>query len=143
MAATLHLEVATPERLLLKEEVTEVQVPAANGAIGVLPEHAPLLSELGSGELIYTPVGSPRKFMAVAEGYVEVLPDRVRVLAFRAEFADEIDVRRAQEALKRAEERLARPIADLDTARAINAMRRAQARLAAAEHAGIAPAAKR
>ena len=75
--------------------------------------------------------------MTLTGGWAEVLPDHVRVLAASAEFADEIDVARAQEALSRATERLLHPAADLDTARALNAMQRAQARLATARHSGI------
>ena len=137
MADTLLLEVATPERLMLEEQVAEAEVPASDGALGILPEHAPLLAELGTGELSYTAPGSPRRHMAVSDGWVEVLPDRIRVLALRAEFGDEIDTARAQAALKRAEERLASPKENLDTARALNAMKRAQARLACARHSGV------
>jgi F-type H+-transporting ATPase subunit epsilon len=135
VSGTLTLEIATPERPLLKEQVTMATIPGANGALGILPEHAPLLSELGSGVLSYTPAGSQTKYMSVSGGYLEVLPDHVRVLAVSAEFADNIDMKRAEEALKRAEERLAHPVPDLDVARAINAMRRAQARLEASRHA--------
>lgn len=137
MADSLLLEVATPERLMLHEQVTEAEVPAADGALGILPEHAPLLSELGVGELNYTPVGAARRHMAVGDGWVEVLPDRIRILALRAEFGDEIDVARAQASLKRAEERLASPMENLDVARALNAMKRAKARLACAQRSGI------
>jgi F-type H+-transporting ATPase subunit epsilon len=137
MAATITLEVVTPERLLLREQVTEVQVPGANGELGILPQHAPLLSDLGTGELSYVPVGGSRKFIAISDGWVEVLPDRVRVLARLAEFADEIDVIHAQESLKRAESMLLNPKEDLDVASALNAMRRAQTRLNAAEHSGV------
>lgn len=133
MAGMLLLEVVTPERPLLREHVQDVQVPAANGAIGVLPEHAPLLSELGSGCLVYTLEDGRKKGMAVSGGYVEVLPDHVRVLAHVAEPADEIDVKRAEGALKRAEERLLHPNESLDVARALNAMKRAQTRLEAAQ----------
>jgi len=132
MAATLRLEVATPERLLLKEQVTQVEVPGANGAMGILPEHAPLLSELGHGPLTYTLENGQKKCMSICGGYVEVGPDLVRVLADCAEKADEIDVKRAEKALMRANERLMNPTAELDVARALNAMHRAQARLAAA-----------
>lgn len=134
MAGTLHLEIATPERLLVNEEVTEVTIPAANGMIGILPEHAPLLSELGIGELSYTmPTGRRRAF--IAGGWVQVLNNDVRVLADRAEDIAEIDTKRAEEALKRAQERLNAPAsAGLDVARAINAMKRAEARLAAARN---------
>ena len=128
------MEVATPDRLLLKEQVSEAQIPGAEGMMGILPEHAPLISALGIGELSYN-VAGVRRWMAIHGGLVEVLPDHVSVLANKAEFADEVDVKRAEESLKRANERLLNPKADLDTARALNAMRRAQARLGCASHA--------
>lgn len=132
MAGILHLEIATPERLLVKEDVTEVYIPAANGMIGILPEHAPLLSELGVGELTWV-TSSGRHTAFVAGGWVQVLNNDVRVLADRAEHIAEIDTVRAETALKRAKERLAAPAsAGHDVARAINAMHRAEARLAAA-----------
>jgi F-type H+-transporting ATPase subunit epsilon len=135
MAGSLLLEVATPERMLLKERVSEVEVPGANGALGILPEHAPLLSELGPGTLKYTPEGAPySKWLSIMGGWVEVLPDHVRVLATAAEFADEVDVKRAEEALHRANERLLHPMPGVDIARALAAMQRAQARLEAARH---------
>lgn len=134
MATTVRLEVATPERLLLKEQVTQAEVPGLEGALGILPEHAALLSELGCGPLSYILENGQKKFMSICGGYVEVGPDFVRVLANRAEAADDIDVKRAEEALKRANERLLNPTADLDVARALNAMRRAQARLDVASH---------
>ena len=101
--------------------------------IGVLPEHAPLVSELGCGPLTYTLETGQKKSLSICGGFLEVLQDRVRVLAQRAEFADEIDVKRAEAALMRASERVLHPTADLDSARALNAMKRAQARLAAAK----------
>ncbi len=125
------LEVATPERLLLREQVGEAQIPALGGEIGPRPEHAPLIAELGVGVLRYV-VGGQQKQLSVAGGVVEVLPDRVRVLADHAEHADEIGVQRAKESLRRANERLGRPDLGLDIARALNAMKRAQARLKAA-----------
>lgn len=134
MAGSLTLEIATPERLLLREQVSQVVLPGANGALGILPEHAPLLTELGPGELTYSPDGGPAKFIAIRGGWAEVLPDRVRVLATGAEFADEIDIKRAEEALKRAEANLGSAKEDADTVMAINKMKRAQARLAAARH---------
>jgi F-type H+-transporting ATPase subunit epsilon len=130
MAGTLRLEVATPERLLLKEQVQQVQVPGAGGELGILPEHAPLLTELGYGALVYTMENGQRKAMAICGGYAEVGPDLVRVLAAKAENADELDAKRAESALQRANERLLHPTADMDVARAINAMQRAQGRLA-------------
>lgn len=133
MAATLQLEVATPERLLIKSEVTAVTLPGKDGALGILPEHAPLISELGIGELTFVEQGRTRSLF-VANGWVEVLPDHVRVLADRAEKAGEIDPKRAQEALDRAMTRLTAPTPEMDVGRALNAMRRAQARLEAAKH---------
>ncbi len=131
MADSFELEIATPDRLLVKERVREAQIPAAKGYIGVLPEHSPFLELLGIGELTYD-AGGRRASLAVAGGFVEVLPDRVRVLAERAERAEEIDVERARRALERAEERLKNPLeGKVDIARALNAMRRAEARLQA------------
>jgi len=134
MADTFVLEIATPERLLIRADVREAQVPASNGYLGIMPGHSPLLAELGAGELSFVMPNGTRKYLAVDGGWVEALPDRVRVLATHAEKADEIDAKRAQEALNRATERLAHPDANLDVARALNAMKRAQARLSAAAH---------
>ncbi len=134
MAGLLRLEVATPERMLLRENVRQAQVPAANGYLGILPEHAPLLAELGTGVLVYELENGQKKWMSVIGGYVEVGPDRIRVLANRAESADEIDLARAQAALKRAEERILNPAPGVDIARALNAAARARARLEAAAH---------
>jgi F-type H+-transporting ATPase subunit epsilon len=128
MAATFELEVATPEKLVVREQVSEAQIPAAEGYIGVLPGHAPLLSELGTGELSYQ-VRAERHTMVISGGVVEVLPEKVRVLTTSAERASEIDVARAQAAMKRASERLASPKESMDVARALVALKRAQARL--------------
>ena len=133
MAGTLMLEVATPERLMLKEQVTEVTLPGANGALGILPEHAALLSELGCGPLRYTLEGRQAHFLCISGGWVEVAQNNVRVLANTAEHANDIDVQRAQDALQRANERLLHPTPALDVARALNAMKRAQARLEASK----------
>ncbi|MBI3473806.1 MAG: F0F1 ATP synthase subunit epsilon [Candidatus Solibacter usitatus] len=127
-----EFELATPERLVLREKVSEVQIPARDGYIGVLPGHAPLLSEMASGYVCYTSAGR-RYYMAVNGGFIEVLPDHVRVLADTAEKAEEIDVQRAEASLKRAQERLTNPNIGLDVARALSALHRAQARLDAAK----------
>src|SRR5262245_39831195 len=105
--AQIHLTIVTPERALLDESVDEVQVPGAEGYLGVLPGHAPLFSELKVGELGYRK-GSRWFWLAVAWGFVEVLPDEVRVLAQTAERANEIDVERATRAKERAEQRISR-----------------------------------
>ncbi len=135
MADTIQLEIATPDRLLVREQVSEVEVPGANGAMGILPGHAPLLSELGIGELSYVAQGH-RRFLTISGGFVQVSQDHVRVLATSAEKADEIDVKAAEEALKRAEELLNKAPEGLDVARAINSMKRAQSRLQCARDAG-------
>ncbi len=133
MAGTILLEVATPERLMLKEAVIEVEVPGADGELGILPEHAPLLSELGAGLLRYTVQGQNPRCVCVSGGWVEVGPDSVRVLASTAELADAIDVKRAQDALQRANQRLVNPTGDVDIARALNSLKRAQARIEASK----------
>jgi F-type H+-transporting ATPase subunit epsilon len=128
MPDSLELEVATPERLLVREQATEVQVPGKNGYMGILPGHAALLSLLGSGVLDYV-AGGQRRYLAVAGGFVEVLPSHVRVLADVAERAEDIDTARAQAALQRAQQQIGGYEPDL----ALAAMDRAQARMAAAE----------
>src|SRR5512143_3623020 len=108
MAETFELEVATPEKLLVREHVTEAQIPAANGYVGILPGHSPLLAELGTGDLTYVSEGR-RRHLAVGGGWIEVVGERVRVVADIGEKADEIDLKRAEEALSRARDRLTHP----------------------------------
>jgi F-type H+-transporting ATPase subunit epsilon len=131
MADMLSLEIVTPERLLVREDVTAVQAPAANGYLGILPGHAPLLAELGTGFLNYD-AGGKRRYLAIHGGYLEILADRVRLLATGAERAEEIDVERAKTALKRAQEQMFNASLGVDPAAALYAMARAQARLDAA-----------
>jgi F-type H+-transporting ATPase subunit epsilon len=128
MPDSFELEVATPERLLVREQATEVQVPGKEGYLGVLPGHAALLGQLGSGVLDYV-AGGQRRYLAVAGGFLEVLPGHVRVLADVAERAEDIDAARARVALERAQEQ----IGGYDSAPALAAMGRAQSRIAAAE----------
>src|SRR5579871_3672225 len=100
---SIQLIVVTPERQLLRETVVEVEIPGLDGQLGILPGHAPLMTELGIGELIYrSSAGAEPKVLAVISGFAEVLPDRVTVLAETAELAQEIDLRRAEEAKSRA-----------------------------------------
>jgi F-type H+-transporting ATPase subunit epsilon len=101
----LTLEIVTPDRALLREEVDEVVVPGSEGEFGVLPGHTPMLSTLQIGELWYRQ-GPEKHYLAIAFGFVEVLPDRVTVLAQVGERAQEIDVQRAERAKQRAEQRL-------------------------------------
>jgi F-type H+-transporting ATPase subunit epsilon len=102
MADTFLLQLVSPERMLAEAQVTEAQIPARDGYIGVLPGHAPLLSELKAGGVLTYQAGNEIKVFAVYGGFVEVLPDRVRVLADMAERKEEIDVVAARAALDKA-----------------------------------------
>jgi F-type H+-transporting ATPase subunit epsilon len=125
----IRLDIVTPNRLVAHDAVAGVKIPGKNGYLGILPGHAPLLTELAPGELEYTS-GGAQHGLAVNWGFAEVLPDRVIVLAQTCERAEEIDVARAERAKARAEERLKRfddPQVDMERAR--EALRRALARL--------------
>ena len=130
----LTLEVVTPDRSLVSEQVDEVQLPGSEGYFGVLPGHTPLLATLQVGELWYR-TGQDKHFLAVAFGFAEVLPERVTVLAQIAEKPEDIDVSRAEAAKKRAEERLSRPPVDMDFERARIAMMKSLIRLQVAARA--------
>jgi F-type H+-transporting ATPase subunit epsilon len=130
----LTLEIVTPERSLVSEQVDEVQLPGSEGYFGVLPGHTPLLATLQVGELWYR-VGHETHHLAVAFGFAEVLPERVTVLAQIAEKPEDIDVPRAEAARKRAEERLGRPPMDMDFERARIAMMKSLIRLQVAARA--------
>src|SRR5215471_17291256 len=112
----INLTIVTPERSLVTEQVDEIEIPGAEGYLGVLPGHAPLFTELKVGELSYRK-GTNWTSLAVAWGFAEVLPDQVRVLAETAERANEIDLERAMRAKERAEQRL-RSGQDIDYDRA-------------------------
>jgi len=124
----LTLEVVTPDRSVVTEQVDEVEIPGAEGYFGVLPGHTPLLATMQVGELWYRK-GTEKVYLSIAFGFAEVLPDRVTILAQLAERADEIDVARAEAAKRRAEERSATPHADMDYERARIAMMKALIRL--------------
>jgi F-type H+-transporting ATPase subunit epsilon len=128
MADTFQLEIVTPEKVVVNAAAEECQIPGSNGYLGVLPGHAPLITELAVGEITYRSAGTVHR-LAVAWGFAEVLPDKVTVLAETAEGANEIDVNRAQEARQRAEDRLASGKTDVDYQRADSALRRAETRL--------------
>jgi len=134
----LTLEIVTPDRSLVTEQVDEVQLPGAEGYFGVLPGHTPLLASLNVGELWYR-VGSEKHYLSIAFGFAEVLPERVTVLAQIAERAQDIDVSRAERAKQRAEERLASsktsPQAAMDFERARIAMMKSLIRLQVASRA--------
>jgi F-type H+-transporting ATPase subunit epsilon len=128
------LEVVTPDRALIREEVDEIQLPGSEGYLGVLPGHTPLLTTLKVGELWYRS-GAEKQYLAIAGGFVEILPDRVTVLAQIAERAEEIDIRRAEAAKQRAEERLAKASSGMDFERARIAMMKSLIRLQVASRA--------
>jgi F-type H+-transporting ATPase subunit epsilon len=125
----LQLEFVTPTRAIVHENVDEVQLPGEEGSFGVLPGHAPLLATLSTGVMWYRK-GAEKLFAFIDGGFVEVLPDRVSILAQVAERAEDIDTERAEAAKRRAEEQLAKPTTvDFDVERARIAMLRAITRL--------------
>jgi F-type H+-transporting ATPase subunit epsilon len=127
MAETIQLEVVTPERLVVNDTAEYIEIPGNTGYIGVLPGHAPLITELAVGEISYR-TGTDTKRLAVAWGFAEVLQNKVTILAETAEKAEEIDTARAEAAKKKAEAELAKagPEGDED---AQAALQRANARL--------------
>jgi F-type H+-transporting ATPase subunit epsilon len=126
--APMRLEVVSPERVVYSEEVDLIVAPGIDGELGILPRHAPLLTALKPGEILVRQDGQD-SFMAVSSGFLEVIGNKVTVLADTAERADEIDEDRAAEAMQRAQERVAGATADMDLERAMVALRRSQARL--------------
>jgi F-type H+-transporting ATPase subunit epsilon len=130
MPGAIELVIVTPERQLLRENVADVQMPGENGYLGILPGHAPLMTELGIGELSYhSTSGKESVHIAIIRGFAEVLPDHVSILAETAERAEEIDLQRAKEALARAEKRLASSDPNIDWDRASVALQRALIRI--------------
>jgi F-type H+-transporting ATPase subunit epsilon len=127
MAETIQLEIVTPERLVVNEAVEYIEIPGKTGYLGVLPGHAPLISELAAGELTYR-MGNQTKRVAVAWGFAEVLQTKVTVLAETAEKAEEIDTARAEAAKKKAEAELQKSGLEINE-EAQEALQRAQARL--------------
>jgi F-type H+-transporting ATPase subunit epsilon len=133
---TIELQVVTPERHVLSEDIDSVEMPGKNGYLGILPRHAPLLTEMGIGILTYRK-GSESRSLTIMGGYAEVLPNRVIVLAEAAERVEEIDVTRAQAALDRAKTNMPganATEADWDAANA--AIKRASVRLEATKKGG-------
>ncbi len=128
MADTFQLEVVTPEKILVRDTAEEIQIPGKDGFLGVLPGHAPLITELAIGEISYKRGGETHR-LSVAWGFAEVLPDRVTILAETAEKASEINVQRAEAAKTQAAQALANPAPDLNYAEAENALKRAETRL--------------
>jgi F-type H+-transporting ATPase subunit epsilon len=125
---TTRLDIVTAERVVFSEDVDVVIAPGVEGQLGVLPHHAPLMTTLMPGELVVRK-GGEEFFLAISGGFIEVRPDRIIVLADAAERVEEIDVARAEEAKRRAEERLKEKGPDVDLVRAEAALRRSLIRL--------------
>ncbi len=137
---SIELEVVTPERHVLQKTVKSVEIPGKEGYLGVLPGHALLITELGIGILTYRSESETR-FLTIIDGYAEVLPDRVIVLAEISERAEEIDVARTRAALDRAKADVSKAdIRDPEWERASVAVQRAMVRLQAASKTGAAGA---
>jgi F-type H+-transporting ATPase subunit epsilon len=130
--ATFKLEIVTVERLSFSDNVNVLVAPGVEGQLGILPNHAPLMTMLEPGELIIKK-GAEETYWAITGGFLEVRPDKVIVLADACELATEIDISRAEEAKRRAEERLKQKLSGIDVARAETALRRSLIRLRVAE----------
>jgi F-type H+-transporting ATPase subunit epsilon len=137
---SITLEVVTPERQVIRENATAIQLPGKAGYLGILPGHAPLLTELGIGVVSYSN-GGEKHSAAVSGGFAEVLPDRVTVLADTAERPEDIDLRRAEAARERAEKLLRGGKPETDWDRAAAALERSLVRLQVASKGGAQSAA--
>ena len=135
MADTFEIEIATSERLLAREKAVRAQIPAKDGYIGMLPDHAALLSELGIGALTFTTPEDHRFSLAVCGGFLEIKDNIVRVLTDVAEKGHEIDATKAEKELKEAQDAMVNPALGIDIASALIAARHAQARIDAARKA--------
>jgi F-type H+-transporting ATPase subunit epsilon len=132
MADTFQLEIVTPEKKVVDTPAEEAQIPGKNGYLGILPGHAPLITELAVGEITFR-AGADEQRLAVAWGFAEVLPDKVTILAETAERPSEINVERARKAKERAEQRLTSSDTEVDVDRALDALHRAETRLEVAQ----------
>jgi F-type H+-transporting ATPase subunit epsilon len=128
MSKTFQLDIVTPQGKVFSEAVESLRAPGVEGSFGVLPGHTPFMTTLQVGVVELTQDGRTRR-LAISGGFIEVMPDHTAILAQTAEFAESIDVERAQDARRRAEERLKVHQADLDEARARSALERALNRL--------------
>lgn len=138
----LTIEIVTPDRAIVHETVDEAGLPGAEGRLGVLPGHTPLLVKLQVGEIWFRR-GSEKTYLHAAFGFAEILPDRIRILARTAERADEIDLERAEAAASRARERLAATASDVDFERARISLLKSLSRLDVARRMGVRAARKR
>jgi F-type H+-transporting ATPase subunit epsilon len=128
MSDTFQLEIVTPEKMVVRDLAEEMQIPGKDGYLGILPGHAPLITELAVGEITYRRENQTHR-LSVAWGFAEVLPDKVTILAETAERAEEIDARRAQEAKQRAESHLAACNTEEEFNRTASDLKRADTRL--------------
>lgn len=129
---TIKLDIVTAERVVFSDDVDMVVAPGQDGEMGILPHHAPLMTTLKAGQLIVRK-DSEESIMAIGGGFMEVLPDRIIVLADTAERAEEIDIARAEEAKQRAQEVISRTASQTELAAAEAALRTAIARIGAAD----------
>jgi len=132
MTNKISLEIVSPEKPVLKDDVDFIVIPASDGEIGILPGHTHLLAELAVGEMRITKGGEVQLF-AVSGGFAEVHPDRVSVFAETAEMAKEIDAERARLAAEKAKQALSRAVNSQDLENAQAALRRALMRLHVSE----------
>lgn len=135
MAETIRFEFIAQERIILQDDVSMVVAPGASGVLGVLPRHAPLMTLIVPGELVVKKEGQPDRYFAVGGGFMEVRPDKIILLARSGEEAEEIDIARAQQARREAEELLAQSEMDTEERRQLAdlALRRSKIRLKVAE----------
>jgi F-type H+-transporting ATPase subunit epsilon len=126
---TIKLEIVTPEKYVVNQEVQIVMAPGTLGEFGILPNHTPFLSSLEIGKVRFRDLKDKEHVVFISGGFSEAMPDRVTILAETAEIQDKIDILRAKAALQRAQERLASSDKDIDKARAKAALERAQARI--------------
>ena len=131
--STMKLDIVTAEKVVYSDEVDIIVDPGIEGQLGILPHHAPLMTTLQPGYLSARKDGEEKIALSISGGFLEVRPDRVIVLADAAERADEIDVHRAEEAKRRAEEQLRQPTPEIDVAQAEAALHRAMSRLQVVE----------
>lgn len=129
---SIKFEVVTPERIVFSAEVDSLIVPAALGYLGILPNHAPMMTALDIGVIKFKTEGKTKK-MAISGGFMEVINNKAVVLADTAELGDKIDLARAEEAKERAKKRLSERAEDLDVRRAELALKRAMSRIKAAQ----------
>src|SRR5512136_849217 len=130
--ATFRLEIVTAERMIFSDDVSAVIAWGVGGQLGILPHHAPLMTMLQPGDLMIRK-DKEEEFLAISGGFLEVRPDKVIILADACERVDEIDIARAEEAKKRAQETMKAAPLGVDAAAAQAALRRSLARLKVAE----------